>query len=316
MANYENYAKVKARIEERRQKAIAEADGRNFEVREKSPLIAEIDRELEGTGLKIFSAACRGENITPLKERNIALITARKKELRRLGLPEDYTEVHYRCKSCSDTGFIDGFITCSCFKEELITENIKSSGIGALIETQSFDNFNPDIYSDSPNLKERAALNLLAAKNYAKRFAKSGENLLLYGDTGTGKTHISTAIAKDAIMHGYDVVYDSVQNVVADFEADRFKSNYGANEPRSTKYLECDLLILDDLGSEYVTQFSLACLYNLLNTRQNKRLSTMISTNLSPEELSEQYQDRIASRIFSKNTTILKFEGYDQRVIN
>ena len=316
MANYENYARVKARIEERRQRALAEADGRNYEVRERSALIAEIDRELEGTGLKIFSAACRGEDITPLKERNIALLTARKKELKLLGLPEDYTEVHYHCKKCSDTGFIDGFITCSCFKEELITENIKSSGIGALIETQSFDNFNPDVYKGSPEIKERAAMNLLAAKRYAKTFAKNGENMLLYGDTGTGKTHISTAIAKEAITHGYDVVYDSVQNVVADFEADRFKSNYGTNEPKSTKYLECDLLILDDLGSEFITQFSLACLYNLLNTRQNKRLSTIISTNLSPDEISEQYQDRIASRIFSKNTTILCFEGTDQRVIS
>lgn len=315
MANYENYAKVKARIEERRLKAIARADARNFEVREKSPVIAAIDRELEGTGLKIFSAACRGEDITPLKNRNVALLAERKQELIRLGLPEDYTEVQYFCKKCSDTGFIDGVKTCSCLKEELLTENIKSSGIGTLIESQSFDNFKPDIYRDSPEFFENARQNLEKARDYAKKFDKNGLNLFMFGQTGTGKTHISTAIAKEAITRGFDVVYDSAQNIISDFETDHFRSGYGSAEPKSTKYLECDLLIIDDLGAEFSTQFSLSCLYNLLNTRLNKRLATVISTNLGLHEIRATYNDRIYSRMFTQNTTVLCFKGIDQRIL-
>ena len=313
MANYENYAKVKSRIEERRQRAIAEADARNFEVRQKSEKIAEIDRELEGTGLKVFSAACRGEDITPLKNRNLALIAERKKELKRLGLPEDYTELHYSCPKCSDTGFIDGYKICSCFKEELITENIKSSGIGNLIETQSFENFKPEVYSADPEAMENAKSVLGIAKKFTNTFAEKGYDLILYGQTGTGKTHISSGIAKEVISRGYDVLYDSAQNIISDFEADHFRSGYGVYEPKSTKYLECDLLIIDDLGAEFSTQFSTSCLYNLLNTRMNRGLSTVISTNLDPVEVRAKYNDRIYSRIFSKNTTVVRFFGKDCR---
>ena len=135
-------------------------------------------------------------------------------------------------------------------------------------------------------------------------------NLLLIGKTGTGKTHISTAIAKAAIERGHEVLYDSVQNVVSAFEYDRFKSGYGAYEPRGDKYMECDLLILDDLGTEFVNQFTVSCLYNLLNTRINRGLATVISTNLSPEELSSKYEDRIYSRIQSGKMYTEKFGTY------
>ena len=119
------------------------------------------------------------------------------------------------------------------------------------------------------------------------------------------------------IESGYEVLYDSAQNIVAAFEQDRFKSGYGTGyEPKGDKYMECDLLILDDLGTEFVNQFTVSCLYNLLNTRQNKGLSTVISTNLSPEELSKKYEDRIYSRIIGSDSTILLFEGKDRRLAN
>ncbi len=315
MSSYENYIKVKELIEARRSKAISIADIRNAELREKSKKIAEIDRELEGTGFKIFSAACRGEDIEPLKARNLELLAARKKEIKRLGLPEDYTEVHYTCKKCSDTGFIGGSKICSCFREALITENIKSSGIGALIEKQSFENFDLNWYKNEPERYERMGRNIKMAKSFSESFEKDGINLLLIGGTGTGKTHISTAIAKAAIMRGFDVIYDSAQNIISDFEADHFKSGWGQYEQKGAKYLECDLLILDDLGSEFITQFSISALYNLFNTRQNKGLSTVISTNLTPDMLMQEYKDRICSRIIGRNSTILNFDGLDRRVL-
>ena len=311
MYGYENYQKVKAEIEKRRLAAIAEADRRNLELRAISEDVRNIDAELVKTGLLLFKTACEGADITPIRERNLFLNDTRRSLLKSLGYPEDYTETHYTCKKCSDSGFV-GTAMCSCFREMLVKENIKSSGIGKLIERQSFENFSLSGYdSDVRDLMEK---NLAAAKEYAESFGGDGKNLLLIGPTGTGKTHLSTAIAKVLIEKGVEVIYDSAQNIVSAFEKDKFKSGYGAYEPEGTKYLECELLILDDLGTEFISQFTVSCLYNLLNTRMNKGLATIISTNLSPAELSEKYEDRIYSRIVGADTRILLFKGKDKRL--
>lgn len=309
----ENYGKVKAIIEARRQKAIKDSDEKNVEVALMSEDIRLIDAELRGTGLRIFKLACEGGDITPLRERNLFLCEERKKCLKKLGLPEDYTEVHYTCSECSDTGFAGGKM-CKCFKEMLITENIKSSGMGNLIERQSFENFDIERYKENPEGYERMKTNLEEIKAFIDNFGKVSQTLLFLGKTGTGKTHLSTAIAKSLIEKGYEVLYDSSQNIVAAFEHDRFKSGYGPYEPKGDKYLECDLLILDDLGTEFVNQFTLSCLYNLINTRQNKGLSTIISTNLPPKELTTKYEDRIYSRLMGKDSKIILFVGKDARL--
>ena len=311
MYGYENYQKVKTEIEKRRQSAINEADRRNLELRAASEDIRIIDAELVKTGLTLFKAACDGADITPIRERNLELNKTRRSILKSLGYPEDYTEPHYVCKKCSDTGFV-GTNMCSCFREMLIKENIKSSGIGRLIEKQSFDNFSLNFYEGEA--RELMEKNLAAAKDFAESFGADAKNLLLIGPTGTGKTHISTAIAKTLIEKGVEVIYDSAQNIVSAFEKDKFRSGYGAYEPEGAKYLECELLILDDLGTEFISQFTVSCLYNLLNTRMNKGLATVISTNLSPAELSEKYEDRIYSRIVGADTRILLFKGKDKRL--
>ncbi len=314
MYSYENYNKVKAEIEKRRLDALARADGRAEILRSQSEEIAAIDEELSGTGLLLFRTACSGGDIAPIRKRNQELVKARREIIKSLGYPEDYTDVHYSCPDCSDTGFIRGERMCHCFREALIKETIISSGIGNLIEKQSFDNFNLDWYKSDGDTYERMQYNLAAAKNYVKNFKKKKDNLLLIGSTGTGKTHISTAIAREIISQGYDVIYDSTQNVVNDFEDDKFRSGYGQTVPKSEKYLECDLLILDDLGTEFSSQFTISCLYNLLNTRQNRGLATIISTNLSAEQLAKKYEDRIYSRIVGSDSRILFFGGRDHRV--
>ena len=136
----------------------------------------------------------------------------------------------------------------------------------------------------------------------------------MIGTTGTGKTHLSTAIAKEVISKGYDVLYDSAQNIISEFENDRFHSGYGQTEQGARKYMECDLLIIDDLGTEFVNQFTISCLYNLINTRLNKGLCTIISTNLSPSEMSGKYEGRIISRIIGSDYRIMSFSGQDHRV--
>ena len=313
MYAHENYRKVKEIIENRRQSAIAEAEARNFEVASLSDDIRAIDEEMRNTGLLLFKTACAGGDITPIRERNLFLGEERRRALKKLGLPEDYTEIKYQCEKCSDTGFV-GTKMCSCFKEMLITENIRSSGMGMLIEKQSFENFSLDRYKNSPDEYRRMELNFNVAKEFADNFGEGGKNLLFIGKTGTGKTHLSTAIAKKVIEKGFEVLYDSAQNIVTAYEDDRFKSGYGPYEPKGTKYIECDLLIIDDLGTEFVNQFTVSCLYNLLNTRQNKNLSTVISTNLTAEELARKYEDRIYSRLVGHDSKILLFVGSDMRI--
>ena len=312
MYGYDNYQKVKQLIANRRTKAIHDAETRDAELRLESPEIRKIDSELTGTGLLLFKTACTGGDLAPIKERNMALVKRRGEILVSLGYPADYSEIKYTCPICCDTGY-EGSKLCSCFREELIKENIRSSGIGNLIEKQSFDNFRLDIYKDEA-IKKEMTHNLNEAKKYAAEFSRDSKNLLLIGTTGTGKTHLTTAIARTVIEKGFEVIYDSAQNVVAAFEYDRFKSGYGQYEARGEKYLECELLILDDLGTEFSNQFTVSCLYNLLNTRINKGLPTVISTNLGAGELLSRYEDRIYSRILSKDTIVLRFLGKDHRL--
>ena len=313
MSGYNIYHKAKAEIDARRNAAIMEADMRNELVRSESDEIREIDGELTKTGMLIFKTAVEGGDIEPIRERNRALQKRRREILVSLGHPEDFTEVKYSCPDCSDTGAV-GTKICRCLKEIMIRERISSSAMGRLIEVQSFDNFDLEHYAYDPKIKERMTMILAMAKNYVRDFDKKRENLLLIGPTGTGKTHLSTAIARELIHKGYDVIYDSTQNIISDFEADRFRSGYGREESRSEKYLDCTLLIIDDLGTEFSNQFTLATIYNLLNSRQNKGLATIISTNLSPDELARKYEDRIYSRIIGSGSKILPFDGKDNRL--
>ena len=314
MYTYDNFHKVKEELEAKRRRARAEAEERSAALAEKSPEIAALDEELRGTGMLIFKTACSGGDIEKIKKRNVELNEKRRKIVLSLGYPEDYTEPKYSCPVCSDVGFIDGVKICSCFRERLFTLNIESSGMGNLITKQSFDNFDLEWYRDDADGYRRMSKTLDTAKKYVADFPLKRGNLLLLGNTGTGKTHISTAIAREIISRGYAVLYDSAENILLDFEADRFKSGYGQHEPKADKYMECDLLIIDDLGTEFSSQFSTVALLNLINTRQNKGLATMISTNLSAEELATRYDGRIYSRIAGSDYQILLFCGRDRRL--
>lgn len=314
MYTREIYNAVKDELQRRRDEAHATTDAREAYLRSVSPEIKKIDEELEKTGLLVFKTAVSGKDITPIRERNKFLNERREKILAEMNLPSDYTDPHYTCSACSDSGYDKNGLMCSCMKELLRLEGIKASGIGRLIEKQSFSNFDLAWYEEGDE-RDRMEYNYKKSRAFASDFkVGNGKNLLFIGKTGTGKTHLSTAIAKEVIEKGYSVLYDSTQNILSAFEADKFKSPWDTSESKSEKYLEVDLLILDDLGAEFTTQFTVSCLYNLLNTRYNRGLSTVISTNLSDEELQAKYEDRIFSRLVGQDTEILLFVGRDKRI--
>ena len=282
------------------------------EVYSKIPELVLIDKELSQTGVSIMGCAISGkenykESIQKLKERNLSLQSRRAELLMSHGYASDYTDLKYDCPICQDWGAINGKI-CSCYKTRLIEEQFKLSGISSLAKSQSFETFSLDYYENKEEMGELLAY----AKNYVDDFDKIKDNVLFVGGTGLGKTHLSTAIAGALIKKGYNVVYETAQNVFFDFENDRFLDRFGGDEPTATKYLECDLLIIDDLGAENITGFSVSCLYNIINTRLNKKLPIIASTNFSSKEIRGKYHDRITSRLFS-DFTIKMFQGTDIR---
>jgi DNA replication protein DnaC len=154
--------------------------------------------------------------------------------------------------------------------------------------------------------------NLDYLSRYAEAFDLQAENLLFFGATGLGKTHLSTAIARRVIERGYDVYYTGAISMFSDFEHARFGSGTERAAAEPTRYVDCDLLILDDLGTEVSNQFTNSCLYMVLNHRINLKRPTIINTNLSGKELKARYADRIASRILCEFKPFI-FVGQDVR---
>ena len=315
--NRENFRRIKREYEGKNLRVKEEAEARAKALGMQIPELGRIDEALAGTGMRILAAAqrYRGQELenalAALRRENEALLADRAALLAAHGYAEDYTDPHYECELCKDTGAYNRRI-CRCMREKLIAAGYESSGLGLLMQTQSFDTFDP---SRQRNEREFAEL-LSAAKAYAASVdGKEARNLLLLGGTGLGKTHLSTAIAKAVIENGHDVAYETAVNLFADYESERFDRRYRAEDEQALtqRYFECDLLIVDDLGTELTNQFTVSVLYNLLSTRQGRGKSTLISTNLSPDELRKRYGDRIASRLFGSYLTYL-LRGEDMRM--
>lgn len=313
----DNMKKIAAEYRDKNLRAKQEAEKRANELRLRFPEIETIDRELTQTGVRILRAAqgdpaTYAERMESLRRTNRELREARADFLRSKGIPADYDDVHYECDVCMDTGYADGAM-CRCMKRALVLAGYESSGIGKLIAKQRFDNFDLRYYTGAD--RELMKRNLEAAEKFAETFSTEEgavRNLLFMGKTGLGKTHLSSAIAKTVIDRGYDVVYETAQNVFSDFEKEHFGRLMPGEESPTARILACDLLILDDLGTEMATPFTVATLYQILNSRMNAEKSTIISTNITKEELSSRYADRITSRIFGEFDLFL-FAGKDIR---
>ena len=313
----ETYKKAEQELAQRRSRALAERENHHRIAVETVPEILEAEEKMSLAGLATIKAVGMGaadakEYIQKLSEINLEAQAQRRLLLKSNGFPEDWLDVHYTCKKCEDKGFVSG-IMCGCFKELLKSIEYEKLCSKLPVGNCRFDNFKLDYYPDgagtSPKKRMESVLNY--CKAYAADFSRRSPSLLLYGKTGLGKTHLSLAIAGNAVEEGYGVIYSSAQNLFNKLEKDKFGK---ADANTEEAILDCDLLIIDDLGAEFTTQFTVSALYNIVNSRELESKPTIISTNLMPEQLTKAYGERIASRILS-NYVMLYFDGSDIRQI-
>ena len=308
--NSRNYYELREAFEKKHLVAAEKAEARAAALSAKIDGLAEIDGALRATAARIMGAALHGkdglsERIAAIQEETKALREARAALLEAHGYPADYTDVHYDCEKCKDLGFVDAKM-CECFKKALVLRGYETSGLGALIGKQTFENYSL-AYFDGED-RARMQENFDKLRRYADTFDRSSDSLLLMGGTGLGKTHLSSAIAGKVISRGYDILYTSALHMIAEFEKTKFRGE----EDNTDRYFAAELLIIDDLGTELGGSFSEACLYNVIDTRICKGLPTVISTNLTAAQLSERYTGRIFSRLLGVYNPLL-FCGKDVR---
>ncbi len=310
--NSKNYYALRDAFLQKHLAAAESAEVRRAELGAKIPELAQIDAALATTAARIFGAALGGkvgldERIAAIKKETGELRAARAELLRAYGYPADYTEPRYDCERCKDLGFVDTKM-CDCLRRALIMKGYETSGLGALIGKQTFENFSLDYCRADAAGREQMRQNLAIVRAYADGFTPQSDSLLFIGGTGLGKTHLSSAIAKTVIDRGYDVLYTSAVNMLADFERVKFRGEADDTD----RYFSAELLIIDDLGTEMQSSFTETCLYNIIDTRICKGAPTVISTNLGAKELSARYSERIFSRLLGVYKPLL-FVGKDVR---
>lgn len=316
------------RLEETRARRVEAQNRSRAEIFAQIPEIAGIERQLRGTVAEIVrSALQRGVDPVPaiekLRERNRILQAEEAALLTEHDFPPDALDDHPDCRRCNDTGWI-GAEMCTCLKNLCTQEQIKELSKLLDLGEQSFDQFSLDFYSDQPwpgelvSPRENMELIRDVCWSYARRFGQFFfHNLFLTGSPGLGKTFLSACIARTVSESGFSVVYDTAVNVFARFEEQKFSRDVeGTREAKgeTRKYLNCDLLILDDLGSEMTTPFVQSALYTLVNTRLTSGRHTVISSNLSMDDVRRRYSGQVASRLEGEYRT-LRFYGDDIRLL-
>lgn len=234
-----------------------------------------------------------------------------------LGLTENALEDTPDCPFCGDTGFRNGEV-CRCLRTYYVEEQRKELSKLLDLGGQSFDTFHTEWYpaqraaGQTKSAREHMERVYDTCVEYAHNFGKRPANLLLFGKPGLGKTHLSAAIAREVSGKGFSVVYDTARHVFERFEAQKFGRDEADRDVE--RVLGCDLLILDDLGTEMLTAFVQSALYQIINGRLLEKKSTIVSTNLMPEVISQRYSEQTASRIQGEYQ-LLPFVGEDIRII-
>ena len=300
----------------------AELRDRRERIFQKQPRLRQIEGELHSTMSRIISGALRRGTdprpaIAALRDENLSLQAEKRELLERMGLPENCLEETPVCSLCGDTGYRDGHV-CRCLRRYYAREQKKELSRMLDLGGQSFDTFSLDWYSDRYDTdrgcvpRQHMEMVYDVCADYAQQFGRRPANLLLFGAPGLGKTHLSAAIAREVSDKGFSVVYDTAAHIFERFEAQKFGREDGEAQSDVERVLACDLLILDDLGTEMTTAFVQSALYQIVNTRLIERRCTILSTNLTPGEIARRYAPQTASRIEGEYQ-ILPFVGEDIR---
>ncbi|MBQ8539890.1 MAG: ATP-binding protein [Clostridia bacterium] len=296
---------------------------RKNEVFARIPRIAEIENRLTATGMVLLSRVADNEMSA---EDFVARIMAENRELNeekaRLltshGYSSDYFEPPYVCALCSDTGYNSENKICNCLKAELTKRALKEANLTEHMAGQTFESFDLSFYSAEFNptygMSEREnILNILEiTKEFVSSFDTYPKNLLFYGTSGLGKTFLSSAIANELIKKGVDVLYISSNNLFSMLEDLHFGRGDEKSSYIAEKVLNSELLILDDLGAEFITQFTTSELFRIVNHRLLTGKKMIFSTNLTLSQLTKTYSERIVSRIIGEFENLVFF-GEDIR---
>ena len=316
------------RLERERRQRQDRAERLRLEAYQREPRLEQLDRRIQGTMAGLVAAALRQggdpvKAVRSVREENQDLQRERAVLLGAMGLPEDALDEKPACPLCKDTGW-QGAKMCRCLRELCAQEQIKELSKLLDLGEQSFDTFRMDYYAQNiypgRGTSPRGNMELVydVCLNYATKFGRFAiKNLFLSGAPGLGKTFLSACIARTVSENGCSAVYDTAANIFAQFEARKFlRDSADGQDARdeTRRYLNCDLLILDDLGSELTTQFTQSALYELINTRLAADRRTVISSNLSMEEVAQRYAPQIASRIDGEYHS-LYFFGDDIRLL-
>ncbi|MCD7797251.1 MAG: ATP-binding protein [Clostridiales bacterium] len=301
----EVYSKAEKILSERLEKANTDAQNRFDEISEKIPRIEEIQRELARIGLEIskvfFTDGGKQAEMEKLMNRSLALQQERKSVLAENGYAEDALEIKYTCPICKDTGYVN-HRRCKCHKEllkDIERENLQKIAPLCDYTFESFDvNYYPqEIEGSAVSPRAKAEKIKQSCSKYAVNFSPDSPSIMFMGGTGLGKTHLSLAIANVVVNKGYGVLYAAAQNLFSDLQNEGFGRSSSAIKYTEKSVLSCDLLIIDDLGTEFKNSYTVASLFNIINSRLSAKKPTIISTNYSFDELEEKYDQRIISRI-------------------
>ncbi len=296
-------------------------DTRKDEVFQKIPRIKEIDALVASSAVEKARLYLNGDTsaVTSLKENLDALRSEKKQLLSEHGYPQDYLEPVYTCRDCRDSGYRDGR-KCHCFTQAVINTVYAQSNIRAILDRENFDTFSYDYYSDEDISSTTGLSSLTTAqnavqecRNFIKDFDSRHGNLLIYGKTGVGKTFLSNCVARELLEKGRSVIYftafqlfDILSKGVFDKDADAIAAHQNI--------FDCDLLVIDDLGTELSNAFTTSQLFLCVNERLLRQKSTIISTNLSLNQIVEIYSERTFSRLCDAYTLIHLFSRVDIRI--
>lgn len=288
---------------------------RTAEIYEKIPQMKELDEEISKLAEKYADSFVTKNGMDFAQfQRELADLRLQKETLLKCArISPDALKMQYRCPDCQDTGYI-GSERCHCLRQRIIDEMYQQSNLREILNTENFSTLSYQYY-DAENL-EKMKVAVEACKNFAKSFDKTFENILLCGTVGIGKTFLSNCIAKEVLDSGHSVLYLSAFQLFDLMAKNSFSGNGNRENDIARQYphiFESDLLIIDDLGTELANSFTVAGFFLVINERILNKKSTLISTNLSPEEILTTYTDRTYSRIIS-NYTMMKLSGSDIRL--